>query len=57
MYHSLRVTFKEALKQVFKIKQKLWENVPKEAAFKYPAAKLYKFLFLSYVYYALEFSS
>jgi len=33
----------------FKIKQKLWENVPKEAAFKCPAAKLYIFLFLSYV--------
>jgi len=41
----------------FKIKQTLWENVPKEAAFKCPAAKLYIFLFLSYVYYALEFSS
>jgi len=40
----------------FKIKQKLWENVP-EAAFKCPAAKLYIFLFLSNVYYALEFSS
>jgi len=28
-----------------------------EADFKSPAAKFYKFLFLSYVYYALEFSS
>jgi len=27
----------------FKIKQKLWEIVPKEAAFKCPAAQLYKF--------------
>jgi len=34
----------------FKIEQKLWENVAKEAAFKCPAAKLYKFLFLSYVH-------
>jgi len=41
----------------FKLKQKLWENAPKEAAFKCPVAKLYKFLFLSYVSYALEFSS
>jgi len=41
----------------FKIKQKLWENVQMEAAFKCPAAKLYKILFLSYVFYALEFSS
>jgi len=41
----------------FKIKQKVWENMPKEAAFKCPAAKLYKLLFLSYVYCALEFSS
>jgi len=40
-----------------KIKQKIWENVPKEAAFKCPAAKLHIFLLLSYVYYALEFSS
>jgi len=30
------------------------ENVPKEAAFKCPAAKLYKFLFLWYIYYALN---
>jgi len=28
----------------FKIKQKLWENVPKEAAFKCPAAKLQVFV-------------
>jgi len=28
-----------------------------EAVFKCPAAKLYKILFLSYVYYAREFSS
>jgi len=41
----------------FKIKQNLWENVPKEAAFKCPAAKLYKCSFLSHVSYALEFSS
>jgi len=41
----------------FKIKQKLWEYVPMEAVFKCPAAKLYKILFLSYLYYALEFSS
>jgi len=32
-------------------------NVPQKAAFKCPAAKFYKFLFLSYGYYALEFSS
>jgi len=58
IYHS-RTTFKEALKQAmfFKIKQKLWENVPKEAAFKCPAAKFYKILCLSYVYYALKFCS
>jgi len=31
--------------------------VPKEAAFTCEAAKLYKILFLSYVSYALEFSS
>jgi len=41
----------------FKINQKLWENMLKEADFKCPAAKFYKVLFLSYVYYALEFSS
>jgi len=41
----------------FKIKQKLWEIVPWEAAFNCVAAKLYKFLFLLYVSYALEFSS
>jgi len=41
----------------FKIKQKLWENVPQEAASNCASAKLYKFLFLSYVSYALEFSS
>ena len=40
-----------------KIKQKLWEIMPKEAAFKGSAAKFYKILFLSYAYYALEFSS
>jgi len=58
VFHS-RPTFKEALKQVmfFKIKQKLWENVPQEAAFNCVAAKLYIFFFLSYVSYALEFSS
>jgi len=61
MYRS-RATFKfkEALKQVIyfsKLKQKLWENVPYEAAFNCVAAKLYKFLFLSYVSYVLEFSS
>jgi len=39
----------------FKIKQKLWGNVPKEAAFNCAAAKLYKILFLSYISYALEF--
>jgi len=57
MYHS-RATFK-ALKQVmfFKIKQNLWENVPSEEAFNCVAAKLYKFLLLSYESYALEFSS
>jgi len=56
VYHS-RAIFKEALKQVmfFKIKQIIWENVSKEAAFKCPAAKLYK-LFVLYVYYALELS-
>jgi len=37
----------------FKIKKKLWENVPKEAAFNCVAAKLYKFLFLSCVSYML----
>jgi len=37
----------------FKLKQKLWENVPKEAVFKRPAAKLYKCLFLSYVLYIM----
>jgi len=42
---------------LFKIKQSLWENVPHEAAFNCVAAKLYKILFLSYVSYALEFSS
>jgi len=31
--------------------------VAQEAAFKFVAAKLYKFLFLSYVSYALEFCS
>jgi len=31
----------------FKIKHKLWENVPKEAGFKCPAAKLYILLFLT----------
>jgi len=41
----------------FKTKQKFWENVPKKAAVKCPAAKLYKFLVRSYVYHALEFSS
>jgi len=41
----------------FKINQNLWENVPQEAAFNCVAANLYKFLFLSYVSYALEFSS
>jgi len=40
----------------FKIKQKLWENVPQEAAFNCVAENLYKILFLSYVSYALEFS-
>ena len=30
----------EASQFFFKIKLKLWENVPKEAAFKCPAAKL-----------------
>jgi len=40
-----------------KTKQKIWENVPNEAAFKCPAAKLYKFLFYSYVSYDLEFTS
>jgi len=40
-----------------KIKQTLWENVPLEAAFNCVAAKFYKFLFLLYVSYALEFSS
>ena len=38
----------------FKIKQKLWENVPEEAAFNCEAGKLYKILFLSNVTYALE---
>jgi len=38
---------------LFKIKKKLWENVPKEAAFNCVAAKLYKFLFLSCVSYML----
>jgi len=33
------------------------ENVPKEAAFKYPAAKPYKCLFLPYVYHTIELSS
>jgi len=33
------------------------ENVPQEAAFNCLAAKLYKFLFLSYVSYALKFNS
>jgi len=49
MYHS-SATFGKALKQVmvFKIKQNLW------AAFNCVAAKLYKFLFLSYVSCALE---
>jgi len=58
MYHST-VTFRssEASHMFFKIKQKLWENVPKEAAFKRSAAKFYIILFHSYVYYALEFSS
>jgi len=41
----------------FKIKQNLWENVPSEEAFNCVAAKLYKFLLLSYESYALEFSS
>jgi len=41
----------------FKIKQKLWENVPYKVAFNCVTAKLYKILFLSYVSYALEFSS
>jgi len=41
----------------FKIKQKLLENVPKEATFKCSAENLYKCWFLSYVYYALECSS
>jgi len=35
------------------LKQKLWENVPKEAVFKCPAAKLHKCLFLSYVLYLM----
>jgi len=58
MFHS-RATFKEALKPsyVFQSKANLWENVPNEAAFNCSGAKLCKFLFLSYVYYALEFSS
>jgi len=41
----------------FKIKQTLWENMPMQAVFKCPAAKLYKIVFLSHAYYALEFSS
>jgi len=41
----------------FKIKQKLWENVPEEAAFNCEAGKLYKILFLSYVSCVFEFSS
>jgi len=40
-----------------KIKQNLSENVPYEAAFNCEAGKLHKILFLSYVSYALEFSS
>jgi len=38
----------------FKIKQKLWENVPKEAAFKCPAAKLT--YFCSFRMYSVSFS-
>jgi len=38
----------------FKMKQKFWENVAKEAAFKCPAAKPYKFLFVSYVQYIMH---
>jgi len=41
----------------FKIKQDLWENVPQEAVFNCEDVKLYKILFLSYVSYALKFSS
>jgi len=41
----------------YKTKQKLWENVSQEAAFNCVATKRHKFLFLSYVCYALEFSS
>jgi len=41
----------------FKIKQKLRENVPLEAAFNRVAAKFYKFLFFLHESYALEFSS
>jgi len=38
----------------FKIKQKLWENVPKEATFKCPVSscKTSQILYLLYVYYA-----
>jgi len=39
---------------IFQNKANLRENVPKEAAFKCPAAELYKFLFLWYIYYALN---
>ena len=37
----------------FKIKQKLWENVPYEAALNCVVAKPHKILFISYVSYML----
>jgi len=39
----------EASHIFFKIKLKLWENVPKEAAFKCPAAKLKFFSIRMYI--------
>jgi len=57
MYHS-RGTSKEALKQsyAFQNKAKIIRTRAKGGAFKCSAEKLYTFVFLSYVCYALEFS-
>jgi len=52
-----RAIFKESLKQVIWFtKQKLYEEMPKWAAFKCSASKLKNFLVLLHVFYALEFS-